>query len=265
MKFIYIKRGVHWVAELLITLLIFWIKNPKEAPAILRFIFKKIIAFPKFFSRNILTEKHSKNFKEKLDIISQLYDKLEHSSDPNKQNSHTQLKHLSKFEILYFLVRKLKPQVVAETGVAAGESTGYILQALKDNDIGKLYSIDLPFQWYVYGDNHTLHLDSLPAGKHPGYLIPEHLKRNWELILGDTHDKLPKLLNKLGKLDIFFHDSEHTEKTMIFEYESCWPYIKKGGYLISDDIDYTKAFSKFSKKVRGKIFKFKNLGIIKKQ
>lgn len=264
MKFKYIKRGILWVAELLRTLLIFWIKNPKETPTLLRFIFEKIIDSPRFFSRNILTEKHSKDFKEKLDLISQLYGKFGRSFNPNNQDSYIQFKHLSKSEILYFLIRKLKPRVVVETGVAAGESSGYILQALKDNDIGKLYSIDLPFQWYVYGDNHTLHLDSLPAGKHPGYLIPKYLKRNWELILGNTHEQLPKLLKKLDKIDIFFHDSEHTDKTMLFEYKTAWSYLKKGGFLISDDIDYTNAFTRFNKHIKGKAFKFNTLGIIKK-
>lgn len=261
----YLKRAVLWIKELSITLLKFWINNPKETPAILGFILEKLISSPRFFSRNILVEKHINKAKNAIDRTTMLYKIYGKSFDYTKQKSYAVLEsHLwSKSQILYFLVRKLKPKVVVETGVAAGESTGYILQALKDNGFGKLYSIDLPFQWYIYG-NHKLHLDSLPAGKMPGFLVPANLKTNWKLILGNTHDKLPDLLKKLGEINIFIHDSEHSDKTMTFEYETCWPYIKRSGLLVSDDIGYTKAFKKFTNKIKASFFRFKEFGIIKK-
>lgn len=261
----YLKRAVWWIKELSITLLKFWINNPKETPAILGFILEKLISSPRFFSRNILVEKHINKAKNAIDRTTMLYKIYGKSFDYTKQKSYAVLEsHLwSKSQILYFLVRKLKPKVVVETGVAAGESTGYILQALKDNGFGKLYSIDLPFQWYIYG-NHKLHLDSLPAGKMPGFLVPANLKTNWKLILGNTHDKLPDLLKKLGEINIFIHDSEHSDKTMTFEYETCWPYIKRSGLLVSDDIGYTKAFKKFTNKIKASFFRFKEFGIIKK-
>lgn len=265
MKLKYLKRGIWWVKELSITLLKFWVNNPKETRAILVFILEKFIASPRFFSRNILVERHTKKAKNAIDKTVPLYKKYGKSFDYTKQKGYKILKpHLcSKSQILYFLVRKLKPKIVVETGVAAGESTGYILQALKDNGFGKLYSIDLPFQWYIYG-NHKLHLDSLPAGKMPGFLVPANLKANWQLILGNTYDKLPALLQKLGEINIFIHDSEHSDKTMTFEYETCWPYIKKNGLLVSDDISYTKAFEKFTNKIKARSFRFKEFGIIRK-
>ena len=104
----------------------------------------------------------------------------------------------------------------------------------------------------------------MPAGKIPGFLVPANLKRNWKLILGNTHDKLPSLLKELEEINIFFHDSEHSDKTMIFEYETCWPYIKKNGLLVSDDISYENAFKKFTNKIKASSFRFKEFGIIKK-
>lgn len=261
----YFQRAILWIRELLVTLLKFWIKNPQETPTILGFMFEKIVASPRFLARNVLTEKYSLGTKESLRQTSKLYQKFGESFDPADKNSYKQLEDnlTSKSQILYFLVRKIKPAKVLETGVAAGESTAYILQAIKDNKKGKLYSIDLPFQWYIYG-NHKLHLDSLPAGKMPGYLIPENLKKNWTLILGNTYEKLPPLLKKLKQIDIFFHDSEHSDKAMMFEYTQAWPTIKRGGYLLSDDIGFTKAFNKFtkSKKITG--ITFKDLGVAKK-
>ena len=165
-----------------------------------------------------------------------------------------------KEQILYFLVRKYKPTVVLETGVAAGVSSGFILQALNDNKKGSLYSIDLPFQWYTYGNN-ELHLDSLPPGQNSGYLVPNKLRNRWRLTLGDTDQELPKLVKKLRKINIFFHDSEHTFKTMTFEYNQTWSHLPKKGLLLSDDVNFTTAFNKFVRGKKVKYFVFKKIGI----
>lgn len=265
MNLIHLKRAILWINLLIITLIKFWAKNPEETPAILNFIFEKITASPRFLSRNVLTEKYATKLEDSLQITIRLYQQLNKDFNLNNPKSYMRLGPVlnNKFQLLYFLIRKTKPCIVVETGVAAGESTSYILQAIKDNNKGKLYSIDLPFQWYIYG-NHKLHLDSLPPGKIPGYLIPHRLKTNWELILGNTYSKLPDLMKKLGTIDIFFHDSEHSDKTMLFEYNQSWSYIKQGGLLLSDDISYTKAFDRFFKEKKVKIIVFKDLGVIYK-
>lgn len=265
MNSLHIKRGLLWVKELTFTLTKFWIENPSETPAVVEFVLEKVIASPRFISRNILVEKHGQEFSQMLSKTVKFYKKYGRDFNLNNPKSYDKLGSIlqNKSQLLYFLVRKIKPNIVVETGVAAGESTGYILQALHDNKKGQLYSIDLPFQWYIYG-NHKLHLDSLPAGKMPGYLVPDKLKKNWHLILGNTYEKLPELLKSLKKIDVFLHDSEHTDKTMLFEYRLAWPNIKNAGFLLSDDVSYTKAFDRFleSKKSEGIIFK--DLGIIQK-
>lgn len=266
MKFIYLRRAYLWVAELTKTLIVFWVKNPMETPAILWFIFSKLIVSPKYLLRNVFVEKRGLEFRNFIDETVAIYNKIGNSFNPYSPSSYAKVEPYlqNKFQIYYFVVRKVKPKIVLETGVATGESTYYILQALKDNHFGKLYSIDLPFQWYIYGKKHKLHLDSLPAGKKPGFLVPKNLKTNWKLILGNTYEKLPNLLKVLNKIDIFIHDSEHTEKTMTFEYDLSWSYIKKGGLLISDDIDCSEAFEKFSNIMKVKPIILKVVGIIRK-
>jgi hypothetical protein len=265
MKIIHYKRATLWMYSLSLTLVKFWVKNPQETPAIASFILEKGIASPRFFSRNVLTEKYSKEIETELSETAKLYVRYGKNFDPKDPKSYRKLEPIisNKSQMLYFLVRKLKPEIFVETGVAAGESTAYILQGLMDNKKGKLYSIDLPFQWYVYG-NHKLHLDSLPAGQMPGYLVPNKLKKNWRLILGDTYEKLPEILNKLKEIDIFLHDSEHTLKTMSFEYKQAWPHLKKGGYLMSDDTDFTEAFQKYCQTKKLKAIYFKKIGVTQK-
>ena len=110
--------------------------------------------------------------------------------------------------VLYALVRLLRPQAVVETGVGSGVSSTYFLRAMEKNGQGRLYSIDLPLP-----DDRLL-----PPGKETGWLVPPSLAGRWELVLGDARGELPALLERLGEVDFFFHDSDHSYEHMVWEY-----------------------------------------------
>lgn len=135
-------------------------------------------------------------------------------------------------ELMYIIVRLLKPNCVVETGVAAGVSSTFILEALNRNDKGELYSIDLPLMgvaedgWKYWR----------PAGKEPGWIIPDSLRHRWHLVLGSSQQVLVPLLTRLGEIDLFLHDSLHTFRNMEFEYQTAWRFIRLGGYLLSHDV-----------------------------
>jgi len=139
---------------------------------------------------------------------------------------------------LYSLCRIVKPKIIVETGVAYGRSSSYILQALNDNKMGKLYSIDFTFRPWE-------------SKSMIGSAIPNNLKHRWEFIFGTSAEKLKPILNKLEKIDIFLHDSLHTFKNMMFEFETAWPFIKDDGFLLSDDILGNAAFFDFYSKFGG--------------
>jgi predicted O-methyltransferase YrrM len=100
--------------------------------------------------------------------------------------------------VLYLVTRVVKPKVAVETGVARGLSSSILLKALEENGQGFLHSIDL--------------------SPNAGDLIPENLKSRWKLYVGSSRDRLPKVLSKLDKIDLFLHDSEHTYSNMTFEF-----------------------------------------------
>lgn len=159
-------------------------------------------------------------------------------------------------QIVYALTRAIKPNIVVETGVASGASTYLILQALEFNGTpsAKLYSIDLP--------NQNLNVSS---EQEVGWLVPERLRHRWCLLLGKSSEKLPRLLEKLGRIDIFIHDSEHTYENMMFEYETAYVHLRGKGLLLSDDIHWNNAFRDFARKVKpSKVVFFNGLGAMLK-
>ena len=76
---------------------------------------------------------------------------------------------------------------------------------------------------------------------------PRHLSKNWELVLGKSQRKLPKILHDIDSVDMFIHDSEHSITCMIFEFELGWEWLEPGGVLIADDISWNDAFQIFIK------------------
>ncbi|MEM3860661.1 MAG: class I SAM-dependent methyltransferase [Candidatus Micrarchaeaceae archaeon] len=149
-------------------------------------------------------------------------------------------------ECLYYIVKKYKPEIVVETGVYRGISSAFILQALDENGAGELYSIDLPLAKYATEDG-SIAFSPLGNGEQTGFAIPDRLKRKWHLILGDSRVELPKLLDRLGQIDLFYHDSQHTYEFMMWEYRTVFPHLKSGSLITSDDISWNSAFKDFCK------------------
>ena len=133
--------------------------------------------------------------------------------------------------ILYALIRHYKPEHLLETGIAHGYSATVILSAMRENGIGKLTSVDNSNIIKFFGKEDRI-----------GWLVPEELRSNWEIKIGMTKDVLPKIN---AEFDAFYHDSDHSEKNMLFEFTWADTRLKPNGLLISDDIDLNRAWSIF--------------------
>jgi len=164
--------------------------------------------------------------------------------------------------VCYALVRLLRPELVVETGVAEGSSSRYLLRAMQRNDCGVLHSIDLPNGDF---DDGKFRQRNPLVGGDVGWKVPSNLRDRWNLHLGDARELLPNLLARLGKVDMFIHDSLHSYDHMLFEYSTAWPHLREGGILLSDDIDWNTAFSEFATKQRCRTTMFNyRVGAIRK-
>ncbi len=170
--------------------------------------------------------------------------------------------------VLYALCRRQKPDIVVETGVASGMSSSYILCALQKTEHGELYSIDLPWpETITYPGRYFMsaHVSTVvPREKQSGWIIPDYLRHRWQIIQGRSSEKLAPLLEKVGTVDIFLHDSEHSYQNMLWEFQTAWAHLKAGGLLLSHNIDTNNAFSDFCQSLGVKGYSLTNMGGIVK-
>lgn len=139
---------------------------------------------------------------------------------------------------VWCIIRHLKPKKVIETGVAHGVTSRFILEALKRNGDGHLWSIDLP-----------------PLERHwraqVGAAVGERFQDRWSYIKGSSRRHLPKLLSRLGRIDLFIHDSLHSERNVRFELDRAWAALGPNGSLVVDDIDANWGFHSFTRTFSG--------------
>lgn len=162
---------------------------------------------------------------------------------------HTHADLVPPGRILYYCVRLCRPDTAIDTGVLDGHTSAFILKGLEDNGHGHLWSIDLPAYEEVADSTDRMNLGTLPPGQEPGWVIPEWLRPRWTLQKGTSQELLPPLLERLGRVGFFFHDSLHTSDHMLWEYWTVWPYLADGALLLSDDIFWNTAFWTFTREV----------------
>jgi hypothetical protein len=139
---------------------------------------------------------------------------------------------------IWCLIRHLNLGVVVETGVAHGVTSRLILEALARNSGGHLWSIDVP------------PLESTWKSQ-VGIAVADGLRTDWTYIKGTSRLRLPALISKLGQIDLFVHDSLHTERNVRFELEHAWRALRPGSALVVDDIDANWGFRSFTQGFSG--------------
>jgi hypothetical protein len=132
---------------------------------------------------------------------------------------------------VWCLTAHLAPTKVVETGVARGITSRIILERLARNGAGHLWSIDRP------SPDANLH-------EQIGVAVPASLRDRWSYVQGTSRRRLPPLLDEIGEIDLFVHDSGHTRRNVSFELSAAWPKVGRGA-MIADDVNQSSAFKAF--------------------
>jgi hypothetical protein len=139
---------------------------------------------------------------------------------------------------IWCLIRHLKSNHVVETGVAHGVTSRFILEALEQSGGGHLWSIDLPPLERVWQQQ-------------VGIAVGGRNAERWSYIKGSSRRRLPELLSQLGQIDLFIHDSLHSERNVRFELDRAWAAVRPGGALVVDDVDANWGFQSFTQTFSG--------------
>lgn len=139
---------------------------------------------------------------------------------------------------IWCLTRHLLPRNVLETGVLHGVTSRFVLEALERNGTGHLWSIDLP----------PLEPD---VQREVGVAVDDRFRPRWSYIRGTSKRRLPEIVSRLGQIDIFVHDSLHSEQNVRFEIDLAFSALRPGGAIVVDDIDANWGFRSFTKAFTG--------------
>jgi hypothetical protein len=129
-----------------------------------------------------------------------------------------------------------RPEVVIETGVARGVTSRIVLEALRQNERGHLWSIDLPHPF-----DRSLHTQT-------GAAVTDACRARWSYLEGSSRQQLPPLLAKVGHVEVFIHDSLHTARNTAFEMDQAASAMPSGGVMLVDDISTHKGFAIFARR-----------------
>jgi hypothetical protein len=135
----------------------------------------------------------------------------------------------------YCVSRHIMPSAVIETGVARGITSRAVLEGLRENNRGRLWSIDLPPT--LEGWNSQV-----------GAAVPDSLRERWVYVRGSSRRRLPKLLAVVGQIDFCLLASSLTEPTVVFETEIAWAHLRSGGVLLAEGVNRSRGFARLAQR-----------------
>jgi predicted O-methyltransferase YrrM len=135
--------------------------------------------------------------------------------------------------LLSFLVLSRRPEVVIETGVAAGWSSRAVLEALNENGRGRLYSSDFPY----------FRLED--PERFIGVVVPACLRDRWHLDVRGDRRALPDILRSVGRVDLFHYDSDKSVSGRRFALDAVWPRLAPDAVMLMDDIQDNMFFAEW--------------------
>lgn len=123
-------------------------------------------------------------------------------------------------QVLYFLIRSSGFQRILEIGTSNGYSTIWMAQGLKDNNLGKIFTIESNPERFQLAKQNILSFELNSFVNQILGHAPEIFAVNSDI--------------REGNFDLLFLDA--TKKQYKDILNECYPLIKKGGLIIADNI-----------------------------
>ena len=122
----------------------------------------------------------------------------------------------------YAIARATKPNLIVESGTEKGLGSVILSEALLQNGSGRLITID--------------------NDPYSGWLIQGRHLHNTEQIIKSSLS----VIKEIDQIDLFIHDSDHSQNYESKEYELVQSCLSKQGYVLSDNSHVTNSLSNWS-------------------
>ncbi len=133
---------------------------------------------------------------------------------------------------LFALVVLSRPNNGIESGVSSGVSSTFMLLGMEENKFGNLHSMDFPVSRTKARGGEPW---GLPQGMASGWAVPDEIRSNWDLRLGKSEELLGPLLEEIGTLDFYCHDSPVDDRHFEFEMNTIKNYLRPGSLVVADN------------------------------
>jgi len=136
-----------------------------------------------------------------------------------------------KGELLYRLVSFFKPVTIVELGTSFGISTMYMALGCRKSHIITMEGCH-DTALIAIRNFHRLGLSNI------------------ETVTGTFDEKLPEVLDKLGKVDLVFIDGNHKKEATIHYFDMCLDHMQNDTIIVFDDINWSKGMNDAWKNIR---------------
>lgn len=163
---------------------------------------------------------------------------------------------------LYWLVRLTKPRRIVQCGAFNGRSSALMMLALvRNGPEGTLSIIDNPPvfdpsnpEWTIEG---KIYSAVVPAGRMSGWMVPDQYRDRMKVWNGDARSLLPKVVDDLESVDLFYYASDHTHQEMTAAFEEAKRKLGRGGVIVAVDVAWNASLWDFAERFGAPSYTFK--------
>lgn len=163
---------------------------------------------------------------------------------------------------LYWLVRQTKPRRIVQCGAFNGLSSAFMMLALaKNGPEGRLSIIDQPAvfdpedpEWRIEG---KVYGAVVPAGKSSAWMVPDQYRDRMEVSTGDVESLLPKAVDGVEAIDLFYYAADHRYRHMMSAFEAAKRKLRPGGLIVAVDVAWNPSLWEFAERSGVPTYTFK--------
>ena len=89
-------------------------------------------------------------------------------------------------------------------------------------------------------------------------MVPDRYRDRLEIWNGEMNGLLPKIVDNLDAIDLFYYDSDHSYQQMMSAFEQARRKLRPGGLVVAVDVAWNESLWDFAERCGAPSYTFKN-------